>query len=979
MPNEALGLEKYRSVRRSGFFVMAALCLNAISAAYALDILSKSGTQPVAPVPAAQTEPILDFINKFNALKASSVPVQQQPESRETWTVPREEPAPRPAVAGHPKPGDPEQVRWSADDDGPIVPAPVAATKRSAQAISEPEKARQWQDDEAAEENAEIAKHVAASGSAKARRSTTADAPRFSSVSVTDIAEISVLPPKSAVATATQITLKKATESARFASGAGLDSDAAETAATIALQPLSAPEKPAAPIAPPEQVIKNVNSFPSPGRRTAPPVEAPAVAKAPEAPSAPAKPLGAPSTAAAVASTGAKTPVEAAKKPDPVADAERDFNDVIMKLEKEKPRVSRILGAANDRTVPMPDKNEVMHVRDPRAAQAMKALLQNTPLAMLSGKIVDGTTKRSIPVRVRITDMSNSVVGAAHPEGFFCRGGFAVNVISGPVKVEADHGRFYSSMVQRIDVKAGVQNVWDVNVGQPSALNFAAQGWHLADLNFGLRTQPGERGVWLGDARPELPDLILAAQTQNVRILGVPLPWGNARTPQEIEALAAASKDVLLIPLFPGPRHAFHGTAMGLGLRAWHDLPAEVGLPEVPLRESFEEIRARGGLAVYTQLNGSRDTDLRTLYSLFPRLEKSDYFSKPAAGSSVRLYAGSEMPFDTVTGPAYDVMTFNGSPSSEKLWFNLLNQGYPISVIGESGGSLEGGKMPFGQTFIYCDGAPTREKVLAAIRKGNTAISYGPAAFCRIIERDTGPGSVLQADGRKLTMQIQAYSSMTQGAQIDRIEIIRNGELIHGQTASQGESEIPGLCWTFSETSTAWYVVRVVEKRNMNNTSVPGGTAWTSPIYFRGPAYSAPTQAISRISGTLRSGLNPIAGTVTAVVPGAAPRQVPTDKTGRYRIEIPACGTLIFEAPGCEPTALRVFEHPKVQKAMGSLQKLSEADLLAQLSKPSLLQSWKLLLSELEWNIDLTSEMTPLKPELFKKEERIQGGRGSVR
>jgi len=383
-------------------------------------------------------------------------------------------------------------------------------------------------------------------------------------------------------------------------------------------------------------------------------------------------------------------------------------------------------------------------------------------------------------------------------------------------------------------------------------------------------------------------------------------------------------------------------------------LPREIAAPEMPVAQAFEEIRARGGLAVYKDLGGGKLVDLRRdILSLFPRLEKKGIYENAQGGGTARLYAANELPYDTVTGPAYDVIALDGSAAAEQLWFNLMNQGYHVSVIGAGGGSLEGGRLPYGQTFIAVEGALSRDKVIEAIRQGRTAVSFGPAVFCRILERDKGPGSELSADGRSLTLQIQAYSSMAQDLQLDRIEIIRNGEVVYGQTAGEAQTQINNMCWTISETASAWYVVRVTERCNASSGGHKPGTAWTSAIRFRGPGYAPRAPAVSRITGTLRRGLTPVAGTVTAVVPGQPPRQASTDKNGSYRIELPSSGSLVFEAPGCEPLAQRVFEHPRVQRALGALQTERDGALRQQFEKASLFPAWRLLLADLEWDITL--------------------------
>jgi hypothetical protein len=387
---------------------------------------------------------------------------------------------------------------------------------------------------------------------------------------------------------------------------------------------------------------------------------------------------------------------------------------------------------------------------------------------------------------------------------------------------------------------------------------------------------------------------------------------------------------------------------LGVDLKLHSELQLDLSIGWLSLRDGFEEIRARGGLAVFKDVFGLEHKDLRKdILPLFRRLQKTSFF--PPTATRLRLYGASELPFDTIAGPAYDVLALDGSDACERLWFNLLNDGYPVSAIGAGGGSLEGGRLPFGQTFVHGEGAPDAPAVQEAIKKGRTAISFGPAAFCTIVERNMGPGSILPADGRALTLQIQAYASLQAGAQIDRVDVIRNGALIQSHRASEGEAQIHDLRCAVSERNSAWYVVRVTERAQGQKNR----RAWTSPIFFKGTACGAPEPARCRVTGVLRRELTPIEGTVTAVVPGQPSRQVSTDAAGSFKIELAASGTLVFAAPGCEPQAQRIIDQPAVRKAMAALQVEHNGTLPEQLAKSSLFAAWRLLVAELECNVTL--------------------------
>src|SRR5262249_53208618 len=137
-------------------------------------------------------------------------------------------------------------------------------------------------------------------------------------------------------------------------------------------------------------------------------------------------------------------------------------------------------------------------------------------------------------------------------------------------------------------------------INQSPHLNFAKQGWYLADLDIGLRTEPGERPLWRG-APPTLEELELAAEAEGVQAIGVQLPRSDEKEARTILDRAAGpdtpvKSGVLTLPVFPGPRHVFQGVVSGLGVKSNEGLAWEINDPGIPLHDAFEDIRAQGGL-----------------------------------------------------------------------------------------------------------------------------------------------------------------------------------------------------------------------------------------------------------------------------------------------------------------------------------------------------------------------------------------------
>jgi len=631
-------------------------------------------------------------------------------------------------------------------------------------------------------------------------------------------------------------------------------------------------------------------------------------------------------------------------------EAEQRYTDAMKQIETARPEAEQALREARDTTVNT-GQGEELRVRDPGAAALLEAMLKNVPLGTISGQILDPRVRQPLPAFVRIVDRTQSAAGAPLPDGFWCDGQFSTQLLSGPVKLDVRRGRFWPTFVKGVRVEPQKGEVHEIPLTRPPMLNFAARNWHLLDLNLGLEALPSEQRIWLGPA-PTLDDLSRAARAADVAVVGVRAPVRALEAGSDwTQQIAQASGTVVLLPVLNGPRHLFSGCAMGIGMKSCADMVVERTRLNEPLRESFEEIRARDGLAVYTDLIGRQRVGKRDLLSLLPSLEKSYIQDLPEG--SFRLYGAAELPHCTVTGPAYDLLEFDGQPWTEKIWFNLLENGYRIPIVGAGTGSLESGRLPFGQMLVEIEGAPTREKTVAALRKGASTVTFGPAVFCRVLERDMGPGAVLPTDGRALTLQVRAYSSLEPGMQLDSIEVIRNGVVVQTQQALENESEINDLRVPISETTPAWYVVRVRERKGFGARAQRGASAWTNPIYFQSAQQPRPRPAQSRISGQLKSRGLFAKGSVTVLVAGEAPRAVATDKEGRFSVQLPASGSLIFEAPGCEPVARRVFEHPKVQRALLNLLAERDGPLWEQLAKRTMFESWALLLSELTWDVDL--------------------------
>ncbi len=645
------------------------------------------------------------------------------------------------------------------------------------------------------------------------------------------------------------------------------------------------------------------------------------------------------------------------------ASPEKRFQVLLQEVEAQKEQRGALLegvsGLEKKDEASKPDKNLAGRPRKfstPQGERALQALREKAGIGRLQGRIVVAGTKGKtvLPCRVRITDASDTAVGARIPQvGYWCEGRFSVPVIAGQVKVEVSAGRFWSRYLKAVEVKAGEAVELTIELTRPPSFDFRKKGWYLADLNYALGARRGKRPVWVG-GHPTISDAALAAVAEGVDVLGLTEEWNRSQTveaEQLVWALLARIQgpNLLLMPTFDGPQHAFCGTAMGIGARSMLDIPKDLSDPRQPLVEYFEEFRRRGGLAVFAELSGRHNVDPRkSIVPVAPYLIDSGFYR--TSDDRARLYAPAELPFDTVVGPAYDVLAFDGSETALAIWFRLLNDGYAIPLIGAGGNGLEEGQAPRGQTFVKLEGRPTWEKVVGACRKGASSVSFGPAVFVRIVERDKGVGDRLEADGRKLTMEIQAFTSLDSNAKLHAIEIIRNGKVVWRDVAPELTVRTATFPYTFSENKNAWYVVRITEKVG-KGTKVYDRAAITNPIYFDVPGRGSlgPARAQARLRGTMKnlSG-TPLAGSVTVIEPEGGKRVLRIGGNGRYDVTFAAAGALVFSSPGYEPVAKRPFNEPEVLKALGTIHTAREAGLKQQLTKKSTYGLWRLLISDLK-------------------------------
>ncbi len=216
-----------------------------------------------------------------------------------------------------------------------------------------------------------------------------------------------------------------------------------------------------------------------------------------------------------------------------------------------------------------------------------------------------------------------------------------------------------------------------------------------------------------------------------------------------------------------------------------------------------------------------------------------------------------ELPFDLITSPelipSIDWMT--DDPTSQQImdvWSMYLNWGYKIGICAFTDSCYDrNDARPFNKkTFVFLgDKELTAANIITAINQGATYGSSGPLL---LIDMDNQPpGSTFRPDGMDHILSIDAYAPEVDYDQrmeqptLDRIEIIRNGEIyktikLRKQNIRRHKTKVAII-----EKETAWYIIKVFAtgKRQV---------AITSPFYFRSDDYKAPTAEIALVKGVIK-------------------------------------------------------------------------------------------------------------------------------
>jgi hypothetical protein len=546
------------------------------------------------------------------------------------------------------------------------------------------------------------------------------------------------------------------------------------------------------------------------------------------------------------------------------------------------------------------------------------------PTAELRLTVVDAATRQPVACTVSIVDANGRIV----TEGEGLRGGFRSSGVSakllapGLTKIRVVRGPEYKAAEREIELRAGEVRILKLELERQ--VDLRRRGWFAGDSH--VHMIHGEKTIPV-----DFDQVALAARAEDLQYLSLGHIWNlDNPTPERLQAelTRRSTADCLLTWNLEAPKNYFRGDAgrclghcwtlnmrgrtpagadairLLLEASAWD---YESQKPTLGNFESHDLIHALGGTVFYTHparwWTGSWGGQ-----GIYPKRDKMRVSNMAV-----------ELPLDVLAGPTFDgldVITgaheFEADQKSFQIWSLLLNHGYRVAATASSDACFDrpGGATPgTARLYTHIEGPFSLAASSDAARQGRTFVTTGPLVVVSV--DDKVPGSAFAADGSPHQMRIEAWPSGAASGGLRRVEVLRCGQpfktLLDDSRASARSFQ---TTLTITESSTAWYCVRVFGADERRQRAISGAfffdeKPWRPPAPVQakirarvmeagsGRALDATITEVSQLGPLAQSG-------TTHRLPGGA-GTLTTAATVRLRAE----------APGFEPLTLSpVFDHP---------------------------------------------------------------------
>lgn len=584
-----------------------------------------------------------------------------------------------------------------------------------------------------------------------------------------------------------------------------------------------------------------------------------------------------------------------------------------------------------------------------------------THSAQLDLLVADAQTGKPTAFIASITQPDGTTITASpgFPSGFRAHGSLSIPLPDGSYRVRVTRGP--ETRAAETTVRIGNTTPTPLSVSLERFVDLRQRGWFSGDSH--AHMIHGERSIPVS-----FDDVSLAAHAEDLQYLSLSHAWTLPdATPEQLEAelQPRSSPHCQLTWNLEAPKNYYLGDAGRCLGHCWN-----LGLHG----------RTADNLNVINLLLAASAPDYASTKPTFLNFESHNlihqqhgavFYSHPS-----RWWIGSwggkggypkdekkrisnlaaELPLDTLIGPTYDgidVITGAGElGANEKalqIWYLLLNHGYELAPTGSSDACFDraGGAVPGSvRTYSYLSEPFSLPAVTRATAAGHTFVTTGPLLVASV--NNQPPGSTFQLSTKPANLQIEAWASGCATNTLDRIEIVRNGQVLHRFQVAPHQTH-----WTtntqISLAQHGWFHVRAYA-----SGSPAQQRAFTGAFYCRLPdsAKPQPAPATAHIQILDAKTGSPITGQVTEVQHG------PGTHRDCASHKVPASGlTLTFNAtrrlrataPGYQTQTLSpILNSPTL------LNKITSTTAEDLLNWETYEQTRKLL-----GNIPLTFELTP--------------------
>jgi TolB protein len=192
-----------------------------------------------------------------------------------------------------------------------------------------------------------------------------------------------------------------------------------------------------------------------------------------------------------------------------------------------------------------------------------------------------------------------------------------------------------------------------------------------------------------------------------------------------------------------------------------------------------------------------------------------------------------ELPVDVALGKVdyYEALGFvDDYVATAKVWYQLLNCGFrlPAGAGTDAMANFASLRGPVGMNRVYVrSGAPLEQRRwLDSLKAGRSFATNGPLLGFSLGGKNLGEELTLAAGGRSLVARVTLHSIVP----IDRLEIVRNGEVIT-QIPLSGSRTSVSTRVTVPARESGWYLLRARADRPAYPILDVYPYATTSPIY----------------------------------------------------------------------------------------------------------------------------------------------------